>query len=71
MRTSVTFDTGSADENVISLNAFVLDDRLVEGTETLVLMGTVESGPPGSSFVPGGDTLTINILDNDSKFYPL
>ena len=69
-RDTVTFDVGSADENTISLNALVLDDRLVEGTESLTLVGEVLSGPPGASFFPGQDRVIINILDNDSKFHP-
>ena len=70
MRDTVTFDVGSADENTISLNALVLDDRLVEGTESLTLIGSIISGPPGASFSPGQDRVTFNILDNDSKFHP-
>ena len=71
MRDTVTFDVGSADGNTISLDALVLDDRLVEGTESLTLIGSIISGPPGASFSPGQDRVTFNILDNDSKFHPL
>jgi len=71
MRDTVTFDIGSADENTISLNALVLDDLLVEGTESITLVGSIISGPPGASFISGQDTVTFNILDNDCKFHPL
>ena len=71
MRDTVTFDVGSADGNTISLDALVLDDRLVEGTESITLVGSIISGPSGASFIPGLDRVTFNILDNDSKFHPL
>ena len=36
----------------------------MEGTESFVVSGHVTAP---ASFVPGGDTVTVNILDNDGK----
>ena len=68
MQQSVTFDLGSASGNTISLDVMVLDDLLVEGTESFTLSGRVESGSSGAVFSQA--TLTIPILDNDGTFYP-
>ena len=55
--TTVTFAAGSATALV---NLTVVDDSLVEGTETATL--TVQTG---TGYTPGGPAATITIADND------
>ena len=52
--------TGSIQNAFISVTV----DQLVEGTENLVVSGNVT---PPASFVPGGDTVTVDILDSDGE----
>ena len=52
----------SNDNNVRSLVVDIADDFLVEGTESFVISG--DATPP-ATFVPGRDSATVNILDND------
>ena len=52
--------TGSTQITLID----IVDDSLVEGTESFVVSGNATAP---ASFVPGGDTTTVNILDNDGK----
>ena len=52
----------SNDNNVQSLVVDIADDFLVEGTESFVISG--DATPP-ATFVPGRDSATVNILDND------
>ena len=63
--TNVTFDQGANDSynQVLAIN--ISDDQLVEGTESFVVSGNVTAP---ASFVPGGDMVTVGILDNDGKF---
>ena len=42
----------------------IIDDSLVEGTESFVVSGNVAAP---ASFVPGRDTATATILDNDGE----
>ena len=62
---TLTFDQGANDSynQVLAIN--ISDDQLVEGTESFVVSGHVTAP---ASFVPGGDTVTVGILDNDGKF---
>ena len=62
--TNVTFDQGTNDSNVQVLAINIWDDQLLEGTENFVISGAVTAP---ASFVPGGDTVTVDILDNDGK----
>lgn len=62
-RTVVTFDFGEDDGNRRVTFVHVLDDPLVEGTESFTLSGSVTA--PYASFV--GDPVTIDIIDDDSK----
>ena len=62
---TLTFDQGANDSNVQVLAINISDDQLVEGTESFVVSGNVTAP---ASFVPGGDTVTVGILDNDGKF---
>ena len=60
----MTFDQGTNDSNVQVLAINVWDDQLLEGTESFIVSGNVTAP---ASFVPGGDTVTVDILDNDGK----
>ena len=62
-RTTVTFDSGEGDGNSRVTFVRVQDDLQVEGTESLILSGSVAA--PYASFV--GDPVTIDIIDDDSK----
>ena len=61
----MTFDQGANDSNVQVLTINIWDDQLLEGTESFVVSGHVTAP---ASFVPGGDMVTVNILDNDGEF---
>ena len=65
VRDEVTFDIGANDDNTISLPVNILDDLLVEGTETFTLTGSVVTLGTGATFV--GGSVTISIVDNDGK----
>ena len=62
--TNMTFDQGANDSNVQVLAINILDDQLLEGTESFVVSGSVTAP---ASFVPGRDTVTVDILDNDGE----
>ena len=66
-QTEVTFHQGTNDGNILTVLADVMDDFLVEGTETFTLSGGIGSpAASGSSFV--GGPVTVSIADNDCKF---
>jgi len=72
IRNDVTFDLGSATLGPISVFIDVFDDFLVEGTESFTVSASVtdpemQGGGITPAFVPGTDTATINIIDNDCK----
>ena len=60
----MTFDRGATTGNTQNVSIYIIDDSLVEGTERFVVSGNVTTP---ASFVPGGDTVTVNILDNDGE----
>ena len=60
----MTFYQGATTGSTKSTVVDIVDDSLVEGTESFVVTGNVTAP---ASFVPGGDTTTVNILDNDGK----
>ena len=60
----MTFDQGATTGNTQSAVVNIIDDSLVEGTESFVVSGSVTKPV---SFVPGGDTTTVSIMDNDGK----
>ena len=66
VRDEVTFDIGANDDNTISVPINILDDLLVEGTETFTLTGSVVTTGTISTF--GGGPATGSILDNDGKW---
>ena len=60
----MTFDQGATTGNTQNASIDIIDDSLVEGTESFVVSGNVTAP---ASFVAGGDTATITILDNDGE----
>ena len=64
LRQEITFVQGATTGSTQNVSIDIIDDSLVEGTESFVVSGNVTAP---ASFVPGGDTVTVNILDNDGK----
>jgi len=60
----LTLCPGTGNNNVQSLAVDIIDDFLVEGTESFVISG---SATAPASFVPGRDSATVTILDNDGE----
>ena len=60
----LTLCPGTGNNNVQSLVVDIKDDFLVEGTESFVISGNATAP---ASFVPGRDSATVNILDNDGE----
>ena len=60
-RTEVTFGIGTNDGFIITIFASILDDPLVERTESFTLTGSV--APPASF----SGSITVSIIDNDGK----
>ena len=60
----MTFDQGATTGNTQSALIEINDDSLVEGTESFAISGNVTAP---ASFVPGGDTSTVTILDDDGE----
>ena len=60
----MTFDRGATTGNTQSVSIKIIDDSLVEETESFVVSGNVTAP---ASFVPGRNTTTVNIMDNDGE----
>ena len=60
----MTFDQGATTGNTQHASIEIIDDSLVEGTESFVVSGSVTAP---ASFVPGRDTVRVDILDNDGE----
>ena len=60
----VTFHQGATTDVTQNASVEIIDDSLVEGTESFVVSGDVAAP---TLFVPGGDTATVTILDNDGE----
>ena len=60
----MTFHKGATTGVTKNVSVEIIDDSLVEGTESFVVSGDVAAP---ASFVPGGDTATVTILDNDGE----
>ena len=60
----LTLCQGTISNNVQSLVVDITDDFLVEGTESFVVSGDATAP---ASFVPGNDSATVTILDNDGE----
>ena len=64
---TVVFPAGTRNGAVMNVALTVLNDDDVEGTETVVLMGSILPGVK-TSFAPGQDRVIIPIWDNDGKY---
>ena len=64
LRHEVTFVQGATTGNTQNVSIDIIDDSLVEETESFVISGSITAP---ASFVPGRDTTTVNILDNDGE----
>ena len=60
----LTLCQGTSNGNVQSLVVDITDDFLVEGTESFVISGDATAP---ATFVPGQDSATVNIFDNDGE----
>ena len=60
----MTFDQGATTGSTQNASIVIIDDPLVEGTESFVVSGSVTAP---ASFVPGGDMTTVSIMDNDGE----
>ena len=60
----MTFVQGATTGNTQSTAINVIDDPLVEGTESFVVSGSVTAPV---SFVAGGNMVIVSILDNDGE----
>ena len=60
----LTLCQGTISNNVQSLVVDITDDFFVEGTESFVVSGDATAP---ASFVPGNDSATVTILDNDGE----
>ena len=61
----MTFVQGATTGNTQNVSIDIIDDSLVEETESFVISGSITAP---ASFVPGRDTTTVNILDNDGEW---
>ena len=64
LRQEVTFVQEATTGTTQNVSIDIIDDSLVEGTESFVVSGNVTAP---ATFVPGKDTTTVNILDNDGE----
>jgi len=60
----LTFGSGLTGGTQLCVTVNILSDTIVEGTEIFTISGRVS---PPAVFVPGENTITITILDYDSK----
>ena len=60
----MTFLQGATSDSNQSASIEIIDDSLVEETESFVVTGNVTAP---ALFLSGGDTATITILDNDGE----
>ena len=60
----MTSDQGATTGSTQNASIEIIDDSLVEGTESFVVSGSVTAP---ASFVSGRDMTTVTILNNDDK----
>ena len=60
----LVFLAGTNNGTIQNLGVSIVDDNLVEGTESFVLSGSVTSP---AMFLPGRNMTTITIMDNERK----
>jgi len=63
---TVTFAAGTKNGAIVKANLTILNDVIVEGTETVVIVGSIPAGVE-ASFAIGQDSVTLSICDNDGK----
>ena len=63
----VMFRAGANNGTIRTLVISIVDDHLVEGTETFVLSGSVTTP---AMFLPGRNMTTITIMDSEGKCRP-
>ena len=63
-KNELVFLNGTNNGTIQTLVISIVDDGLVEGTETIVLSGSVTSP---AMFLPGRNMTTITIIDNERK----
>ena len=63
-KNELVFRAGTNNGTIQTLVISIVDDGLVEGTETIVLSGSVTSP---AMFLPGRNMTTITIIDNERK----
>ena len=64
---TVLFPAGTGNGAVMNAPLTILNDSIVEGPETIVLMSFIPAGVK-ASFAPGQDNVTILIWDNEGKY---
>ena len=64
---TVPFAAGTGNGAIVYAPVTIMNDITVEGTETIVIVGSIPAGVK-ASFVPGEDSVTLAIHDNDSKY---
>ena len=62
---TLTFIAGSISGSTVSTTVSIEDDNVVEGAEMFYTLGSTTD--PHAQFIPGGDTATVTILDDDGK----
>ena len=62
----LTLCEGTSNNNVQSLVVDIGDDFFVEETESFVISGNATEP---ALFIPGRDSVTVNILDNDGVWH--
>ena len=60
----MTFYQGATRGITKNASVKIIDDSIVEGTESFVVSGDVTAP---TLFVPGGDTAPVTILDHDGE----
>ena len=60
----MTFIQEATTGNTQNVSVTIIDDQLLEGTESFVVSGNVTAP---ATFVLGGDMVTVHILDNDGE----
>ena len=63
---TLSFANGTANGAIQNAPIMILDDFILEGTETIVLFATTQP-ELSASFVPRRNTAVISIIDNDGK----
>lgn len=63
---TVTIAAGTKNGAIVKAPLTILNDVIVEGTETIVIVGCIPAGVE-ASFAAGHDSVTLSICDNDGR----